>query len=99
MAGLCVHTWTETEMITQFLLPNTYSEGGALFNNGRQLRQADVDGQVPRLPAGGAQERKLPLETRHQNSQPSQICRFIDAIHMVHDQVLCVAYQTARVNH
>lgn len=56
MARLSVHTWTEME-VRQFLLPNTHSEGGALFNDGWQLRQADVDGQVPRLPAEGAQER------------------------------------------
>lgn len=52
---------------TWFPLPNTHSEGGALFNDGRQLRQADVDGQVPRLPAEGAQERFC-LETRHPNT-------------------------------
>lgn len=28
----------------------TYSEGGALFDDGGQLREADVHGQVPRLP-------------------------------------------------
>lgn len=57
MARLSVHTWTEMEVRHSFFLPNTHSEGGALFNDGRQLRQADVDGQVPRLPAEGAQER------------------------------------------
>lgn len=30
---------------------HTYSEGGALLDDGRQLRKADVHGQVPGLPA------------------------------------------------
>lgn len=71
-AGLPEHTGTETEVITQFPVPNTYSEGGALLNDGRQLRQADVDGQVPRLPAEGAHQRELPLEPRPPNTPVQQ---------------------------
>lgn len=32
---------------------HTYSEGGALLNDGRQLREADVHGKVPCLPVEG----------------------------------------------
>lgn len=47
---VCRWRKTKVKIWFFFLLTNTYSEGSAFFNNSRQLRQADVDGQVPRLP-------------------------------------------------